>query len=95
VESGLREGIQSDLLSPEILYEIERETRRGLKAHRRTARLDPKRVAAAEEEIGNLVEAFATGKLRGSQGARRAADLGRSGSGGHEDRRARREAAGH
>ena len=67
VESGLREGIQSDLLSPEILYEIERETRRGLKAHRRTARLDSKRVAAAEEEIGNLVEAIASGKLRGSQ----------------------------
>jgi site-specific DNA recombinase len=67
VESGLREAIKPDLLSSEILTDIERETRRALRAHKRAVRSDPKRVAAAEEEIRNLVEAIASGGLRGSQ----------------------------
>jgi site-specific DNA recombinase len=66
VESGLLDGIKSDLLSPEILTDIEGETRRSLKAQRRAPGTDPKRQAVLEGEIRNLVDAAASGVLRTS-----------------------------
>ena len=66
VERGLLGGIKSDLLSAEILADIEHETRRSLKAQKRAARPDPQRRAATEEEIKNLVDAIASGRLRTS-----------------------------
>jgi site-specific DNA recombinase len=66
VESGLLNGIKSDLLCPEILADIERETRRSLKTHARASSINPTRLAGLEEEIRNLVEAVASGTLRTS-----------------------------
>jgi site-specific DNA recombinase len=66
VERGLLDGITSDLLSAEILADIEHEIRRSLKAQKRAARADPQRRAATEQEIKNLVDAIADGGLRTS-----------------------------
>jgi DNA invertase Pin-like site-specific DNA recombinase len=66
VESGLIDGIRSDLLSSEILADIEQETRRSLRAQRRATATDPKRLAGAEAEVRHLVDAIASGALRGS-----------------------------
>ena len=50
-----------------MLADIERATRRELRAHKRAAQADTKRVAAAGDEVGNLVDAIADGTLRASK----------------------------
>lgn len=68
VESGLLRGIKSDLLTPEIIADIGRETRQSLRGKTRvTPAPDPKRLASVEEEIGNLVNAIANDALRASR----------------------------
>jgi site-specific DNA recombinase len=67
VESGLLRGIKSELLTPEIIADIGRETRQSLRGKTRvTPAPDPKRLASVEEEIRNLVDAIANGALRAS-----------------------------
>jgi site-specific DNA recombinase len=66
VEGGLLRGIKSDLLAPQMIADIGCETRRSLKVKTRTAAPSPKRLAAVEEEVRNLVEAIASGALRTS-----------------------------
>jgi hypothetical protein len=66
IESGLLDGIKSDLLSPDTLTDIERERRQLLRAQQRVHGRDPKRQSALEGEIRNLVDAAASGVLRTS-----------------------------
>jgi hypothetical protein len=60
-------GIKSDLLAPEFLADIDRETRQSLRAEARLKPApDPKRLASVEKEIRNLVNAIASGALGAS-----------------------------
>ena len=66
IESGLLEGIQRDLLAPEVAAEVCRRAGKLAKSEQQRA-VDPsKALSKIRAEVANLTDAIATGALRSS-----------------------------
>ena len=65
VEARLLAPIKSDLLSDELIEEVERRYRKAMQA--KPARPDEARLATLRAEVENLTDAIASGELRSSQ----------------------------